>query len=490
MTRKELIKSNNSDLITLVFYSFLLLVFALILYKYPVVSFPAILLLTIGSTLIYKREVLIPEKETQKAWIAAFFFVVIAVFFIMVFRRQEIINAFGSFFIDGQLKNIEKMNEGPEGGEFLEEVTAFIPDSKKGVRLLKYFEYSLWIIGAVCIFINYKLLDYESEKTKTDFWFISVLISHFDDKFGWTKQAVPTKDFEYLLKYQSLINEEKNWALKQKINFQLTVFRTDHYKGAGGLPDSWEISNKACLTLAEAIVSDTVYHFRNNTRKIIQNNKHLPYEKELIVKSIAYYINAIRRNEKVIENKVQKNYLLSGLFNLFYFVQDYIKFPMGKETRKLNTILREDLLYKESKIIIAEDMKLFRNGIKTYLEKFDSIKIVSEAENGQELLELLKNKSADVISLNIQMPVMDGFTFMESYPLHEDPKIAILSFLDAPKIVLKALSLGASSYLCKSQGGDTIAKMYKQVHAYGFYYSADMHEAIKMFNEDTAKSHN
>lgn len=488
MTWKELIKSNNSDLITLVFYSFLLLVFAIVLYKYPVISFPAILLLTIGSTLIYKREMLIPEKETQKAWIAAFFFLVIAVFFIMIFRRQEIINAFGSFFIDGQLKDIEKMNEGPEGAEFVEEVTAFIPDTKKGVRLLNYFEYSIWIIGAVCIFINYKLLDYESEKTKPDFWFISILLSHFDDKFSWTKQAVPSKDFEYLLKYQSLINEEKNWALKQKINFQLTVFRTEYYKEVGNLPESWELKNEACLALAEAVTANTVFYFRNKKRKVTQSNKDLQYEKELIVKSIAYYINAIQSNEKVIENKVQKNYLLSGLFNLFYFVQDYIKFPLGKETRKLNTVLREDLLYKESKIIIAEDMKLFRNGIKTYLEKNNSIKFVSEAENGQELLELLKTKSADVISLNIQMPVMDGFAFMESYPLHEDPKIAMLSFLNAPKIVLKALSLGASSYLCKSQGGDTIAEMYKRVHAYGFYYSEDICEAISKFNQETAKS--
>jgi DNA-binding NarL/FixJ family response regulator len=81
------------------------------------------------------------------------------------------------------------------------------------------------------------------------------------------------------------------------------------------------------------------------------------------------------------------------------------------------------------------------------------------------------------------MPVMDGLAFLDRFNYQEEPKIISLSFLNDPAVVLKALSLGASSYLDKSQGGDAIAKSYKHVHAYGFYYSSNIRETIKKVNE-------
>ena len=73
--------------------------------------------------------------------------------------------------------------------------------------------------------------------------------------------------------------------------------------------------------------------------------------------------------------------------------------------------------------------------------------------------------------------------FLEQFNYQEEPKIVSLSFLNDPKVVIRALKLGASSYIDKSQGGEIITKAYKQVHSYGFYYSYNIREAINKLNE-------
>ena len=62
------------------------------------------------------------------------------------------------------------------------------------------------------------------------------------------------------------------------------------------------------------------------------------------------------------------------------------------------------------RVIIADDHVLYRAGVKTALSAKKDIKIIAEADNGMHLLNLLKNIEADVILLDIQMPIMDGIT--------------------------------------------------------------------------------
>ncbi|OQX81097.1 MAG: DNA-binding response regulator, partial [Bacteroidetes bacterium 4484_249] len=59
-------------------------------------------------------------------------------------------------------------------------------------------------------------------------------------------------------------------------------------------------------------------------------------------------------------------------------------------------------------IIIADDHRIFIDGIKTVLANVPDIKITGEALNGKQVLSLLKTRPADVVLLDIRMPVMDG----------------------------------------------------------------------------------
>src|SRR5436190_1220378 len=63
---------------------------------------------------------------------------------------------------------------------------------------------------------------------------------------------------------------------------------------------------------------------------------------------------------------------------------------------------------KSIKVAIADDHALFRAGVRTALSVKKDVELIAEADNGMQLLNLLKHIEPDVILLDIQMPIMDG----------------------------------------------------------------------------------
>src|SRR5665213_1490523 len=68
------------------------------------------------------------------------------------------------------------------------------------------------------------------------------------------------------------------------------------------------------------------------------------------------------------------------------------------------------------KVIIADDHTLFRAGVKTALSVKKDIDLIGEADNGMQLLNMLKHMEPDVILLDIQMPIMDGYNHTAGDP--------------------------------------------------------------------------
>ncbi|PZR18869.1 MAG: DNA-binding response regulator, partial [Azospira oryzae] len=90
------------------------------------------------------------------------------------------------------------------------------------------------------------------------------------------------------------------------------------------------------------------------------------------------------------------------------------------------------------KVAIADDHALFRAGVKTALSTKKDVELVAEAENGMQLLNLLKHIEPDVILLDIQMPIMDGIATLpeirKSYP---QVKVIILSMHNDHSMISK-----------------------------------------------------
>lgn len=103
------------------------------------------------------------------------------------------------------------------------------------------------------------------------------------------------------------------------------------------------------------------------------------------------------------------------------------------------------------KLIIADDHRLVRDGMKSLLQTETDIEIIAEAENGVELLQILQTQHPDAILLDVTMPKKNGIeAALEIKKMYPDVGIVFLSMHEEPEYVLKCVQAGANSYLMKN----------------------------------------
>jgi len=127
------------------------------------------------------------------------------------------------------------------------------------------------------------------------------------------------------------------------------------------------------------------------------------------------------------------------------------------------------------KLVLTDDHKLFREGIKALLTDDDSIEIIGEAANGNQLLELLENVPADIVLLDMSMPEMDGLaTIKRLRDQHPDVKVLVLSMLDSECYVRQTLEFGVAGYLLKNIGREELSAAIKLVDSGVQYISPNL----------------
>lgn len=131
------------------------------------------------------------------------------------------------------------------------------------------------------------------------------------------------------------------------------------------------------------------------------------------------------------------------------------------------------------KVVIADDHSLFRAGVKTYLSTRKEIQMIGEAENGMQLLNLLKHLTPDVILLDIQMPIMDGLTALpEIKKLYPDIKVIMLSMHNDHSVITRMMEIGANSYLTKDSDSEMIYQAIKTCYEQEFYFNDLTNKAL------------
>ncbi|HEU0109774.1 MAG TPA: response regulator transcription factor [Flavisolibacter sp.] len=131
------------------------------------------------------------------------------------------------------------------------------------------------------------------------------------------------------------------------------------------------------------------------------------------------------------------------------------------------------------KVAIADDHALFRTGVKTSLSSRKDIQMIAEAENGMQLMNLLKHIKPDVVLLDIHMPIMDGYTTLpEIKKLYPEIKVIMLSMNNDPSIITKMMEVGANSYLTKESDSETIYQAIRTCYEQEFFFNDLTNKAL------------
>lgn len=131
------------------------------------------------------------------------------------------------------------------------------------------------------------------------------------------------------------------------------------------------------------------------------------------------------------------------------------------------------------RIIIADDHQMFIDGIKALLKNEKDMKVVGEALNGEEVLSVLQKEKADIVLLDISMPVMDGIETTKR--LHEkfpEVRILMLTMYNKHEFISGLMNAGASGYILKNTGKKELVEAIEAIYEGKNYFSKDVTETI------------
>lgn len=131
------------------------------------------------------------------------------------------------------------------------------------------------------------------------------------------------------------------------------------------------------------------------------------------------------------------------------------------------------------KIAIADDHKIFRDGIRLALKDKNFLKVLWEAVDGKDLMEKIEHSAPDILLMDIRMPELDG---INAIPLikksYEDVKIIVLTMYDGQEMITKMMEMGANAYLTKTSDSEEIYKAILACKKDDFYFNDLVNKAV------------
>ncbi len=128
---------------------------------------------------------------------------------------------------------------------------------------------------------------------------------------------------------------------------------------------------------------------------------------------------------------------------------------------------------KKIAIAIVDDHTPFRSNLVKLIERFEEVSIIFEAINGYDFLEKLsKNVAIDVVLMDINMPIMDGYKTTKwikaNYP---SIKVLALSMFEDDNVIIEMVKAGAGGYLLKGSKPSDLLVAIQTIHKNGFYFN-------------------
>lgn len=122
-------------------------------------------------------------------------------------------------------------------------------------------------------------------------------------------------------------------------------------------------------------------------------------------------------------------------------------------------------------VLIADDHKLFRQGMAAMLGESKNIKVIGEAKDGSEALELLAELQPNVLLLDIEMPKIDGFDVLNKLKKSTlKTKVLALTMHSSAEFIKNIVKAGAAGYLKKDTDKEILLAAIEEVFNKGSYY--------------------
>lgn len=116
-------------------------------------------------------------------------------------------------------------------------------------------------------------------------------------------------------------------------------------------------------------------------------------------------------------------------------------------------------------VMIVDDHKMIREGLRKILEFEGEIQVIEEADNGQECLKKLRSVRPDIILLDINMPVMNGIETLQALKKKRKKyKVLMLTVHNEVEYLLKAVDIGIDGYILKDSDSNELKRAINTVY--------------------------
>lgn len=134
---------------------------------------------------------------------------------------------------------------------------------------------------------------------------------------------------------------------------------------------------------------------------------------------------------------------------------------------------------KKIRIAIADDYKIYREGLKKCIASDSALEVIFEADNGDDLINSFSKNQPDVVIMDLKMPIMDG---MEATQIIRKKfpgiKVLVVTMYEDDKFIIHLMEIGANGYLLKNAEPDEIRKSIYAVFENGYYFNDLVNKAL------------
>ena len=150
--------------------------------------------------------------------------------------------------------------------------------------------------------------------------------------------------------------------------------------------------------------------------------------------------------------------------------------PYYKDQRERKVNTEAQAAYE---ILVVDDHKLMRDGVKTIVERGADFHVMAEADNGTDALQMCKKMKPDIVLMDIGLPGMNGIEATQEILRHcPDTRVVILSMYDDENSVLSAIRSGARAFVVKNASSTDLLDALRTVAKGGSYLSPQVSDRL------------